>query len=613
MYQLSFSKNLKNILKEDSELSIIDKNIFSHFSLLFWEEHCVECVFEDGVNTCKTHSKRPDGGCATLENGFELIKNKKTIDGFSVKVKFKNLAKIETQWPFSPKMYKSYSYKIIAYAFHSIDKFFSLNLNFLNSLKSKKWKLYEKLRSYIFRLYKYIGNSSNTKLIPDYLLFQIENLNQNSKTNLQFELLSDNKIYYRNNLILNNRINTFLIDFNEINFGLNKESLFRIWSEDLVSPEILIHWAHIIKFKNKYKETLRFQDYIIANDYNKSKLKKVKCVVFDLDNTLWDGIIGDDNFSNVKPNPHILKFLSDLDSRGILCSIASKNEYEIAWKKIIDLGIQDYFLFPEIHWGEKYISIKNIANNLNIGLESIVFIDDSAYEQKSVKNFLPEVRIFESISSNLINNEIFNVPVTEESKNRRNFYLSDGQRKRDQQIYEIDDLSFIKSSNLQMDILNVDKNIIRCSELIQRTNQFNISKEKLSVDELKLHLKDNLSLCWRLKDKYGNYGIVGFLSYKIIENILEISEFAMSCRSAARFVEESIFTWLGYTYQNEIKSIIIKVQKTDRNRPIYHKIKQIGFKNIKNKKDAEYFKLDLLVYNEFLDVIKIIDKRDLSE
>lgn len=609
MYQLSFSKKLKNTSIKVDQLKIIDKNIFSNFSLLFWEEHCVECELEGKINTCKTHTKRPDGGCATLENGFELIKNNRVIDGFSVKVKFKTLAKIESQWPFRPKMYKPHSYKIFSYIFHSIDNFFSPNSNFSNFLKSKKWKLYEKLRSYIYRLYKYIANYENTYLKPDYLIFQIENLNPNNETNLQIEIISDNKISYRNNLILNDELNTFLIDFNDLSFGLSKENLFRIWSEDTVCPDILIHWAHIVKLKNKQKEILKLQKHIISNDPYKSNENKVKCVVFDLDNTIWEGIIGDDKFSEVKLNPNILKFLRDLDSRGILCSIASKNEYEIAWKKIVDLKIQDYFLYPEIHWGEKYISIQNIANNLNIGLDSIVFIDDSSYEQRAIKNFLPEIRIFESITSNLINNEIFDVPITNESTNRRKFYLSDGHRKREKQLNKLDDLSFIKSSNLKLQILNVDNNLIRCSELIQRTNQFNISKEKLNVDELNLHIKNYHSLCWQLNDKYGNYGIVGFLSFRILQNTLEMDKFAMSCRSASRFVEESIISWLCNMYQDEIKSIIIKINKTDRNNPIYEKIKQIGFKKMKKENDTEFLILNLINHSDFLDVIEIIDKR----
>lgn len=610
MYQLAFSKK-KNSTKvtEINKSNIIDHNIFSHFSLLFWEEHCVECVAQDGYNSCTLHGKRPDGGCASLVNGFENIKKSSTIDGFSVHTEFNKWAKIETQWPYKPSMYKAYLYKIFSFVFHSIDKIFASLPKFYKSSKNKNLKSYEIWRSYSYRLFKYIADNNKSNVAPDYLLLQIENLSQRNHSNLQIEILSDKKISYRNNLLLNKTINTFFIGFEELSFGFKEESLFRIWSDDLMPPNLIIHWAHLVKLKDKEKQPELYKNDLIKKKIEKLKNKKIKCVVFDLDNTLWDGIVGDDETSKIVLKKNVLEFIHKLDERGIICSIASKNEYSIAWKKLIELKIEDYFVYPEIHWGEKYNSIKNISKNMNIGTDAMAFIDDSPYERRAINNFLPEVRIFEEISDDLINKEEFDVLVTGEGKNRRKFYLSDDLRKKDKELYNADNLSFLKSCDMKINLLESSKNITRCTELIQRTNQFNISKYKFNKAELNSHLNQNDSFCWELKDKYGDYGIVGFLSYKINSKVIEISEFTMSCRAAARYVEESLFAWFNKSFSNSINTIKIKFYKTQRNNPIYEKLQQIGFKTTGKKNDQEDLILEFNEYKQHPDVIEITDNR----
>lgn len=608
MYQLSFTNPSKKNIKNYQQQLITNKNIFSHFSLLFWEEHCVECISKYGINTCNIHTKRLDGGCATLVNGFEVIKQRSTVDGFSVNTEFKRLSKLESQWPFKPKMYYILSYKFLSFTFHSIDKFFyKISKHFSFAIK-KNWRTYEIYRSYQYRLFKYIADNNHNNLKPDFLFFQIENLNEKIQSNMQIEILSDNKIRYRNKLVLKNKINTFLINFEELSFKFKNESLFRIWCDDSTEPNLLIHWAHLVKFKNKEKQLIKFKKNIIKNDHQINNINKIKCVVFDLDNTLWDGIVGDDNSSNIVLKDNVLKFIKDLDSKGIICSISSKNEYSVAYNKLKEFQIDQYFVFSEIHWGEKYISIKNISENMNINLDSIAFIDDSLFERRAVSNFLPEVKIFEKISLDLINDEIFDVPITNESRNRRKFYISDNQRKKDERLNSNDSLAFIKSCKLEIRILETKNNINRCCELLQRTNQFNISKHKYSLSDLSLHLKNNLSFCWDLKDKYGSYGIVGFISYNINHTVLEISEFTMSCRAAARYAEESLFTWLHDKHNNLIDKIIVNFQKSERNNPIYEKLIQIGFDNLSSE-NREKLVLNLVRHNKFSGVIKIIDKR----
>lgn len=110
--------------------------------------------------------------------------------------------------------------------------------------------------------------------------------------------------------------------------------------------------------------------------------QKIKCVVWDLDNTLWDGILteGDD----VQLRDGIIDIIKTLDERGILQSVASKNNFEDAYKKLEELGVAEYFLYPQINWNPKSEAVKKIAENINLGIDSFAFIDDSEFEREEV-------------------------------------------------------------------------------------------------------------------------------------------------------------------------------------------------------------------------------------
>src|SRR5258708_39532021 len=115
----------------------------------------------------------------------------------------------------------------------------------------------------------------------------------------------------------------------------------------------------------------------------------IKCVVWDLDGTLWQGTLleGDDLILT----PGMKGVIQELDNRGILQSIASKNDYVVAWEKLAAFGLDEYFLHPQINWANKSDSIKAIADKLGIGLDTFVFVDDQAFERDEVRYFLPEV------------------------------------------------------------------------------------------------------------------------------------------------------------------------------------------------------------------------------
>jgi FkbH-like protein len=123
--------------------------------------------------------------------------------------------------------------------------------------------------------------------------------------------------------------------------------------------------------------------------------KKVKCVVWDLDNTVWEGILSEDR--DVKLKSGIKDILRILDERGILQSVASKNEYDDAIKKLQEFGIDEYFLYPQISWNSKAESVRAVAEAINIGIDTLAFVDDQITEREEVGFSYPEVLLIDAL------------------------------------------------------------------------------------------------------------------------------------------------------------------------------------------------------------------------
>src|SRR5436853_7153139 len=183
-----------------------------------------------------------------------------------------------------------------------------------------------------------------------------------------------------------------------------------------------------------------------------TKRPSVKCVVWDLDNTLWDGILLED--TNVVLKPHVLDVIKTLDSRGILHSIASRNDHDTAIEKLSQLGLRDYFLFPQINWNSKAASIQNIAKLLNIGIDTFAFVDDQPFERDEVAFMIPEILCIDAqdIDTLVEMPEMQPRFITEDSKLRRTMYQSDVVRKQVEEEFVGSNEEFLATINLAFTI-----------------------------------------------------------------------------------------------------------------------------------------------------------------
>ena len=282
---------------------------------------------------------------------------------------------------------------------------------------------------------------------------------------------------------------------------------------------------------------------------------KVKCVAWDLDKTIWDDILIESDPMNLHLRPNIAEIIDELDKRGIIQVVISKNDEEQVIPVLKRLGIDNYFVYIIANWNSKSSNLMNAAKLLNININTFALIDDSEYERQEVKHNLPNVRTYnEKIDQQLLDLPEFTVPITDESKKRRVMYQTEAERKRIQTKFNGSDLDFLKDCKLKMEISNPSEETFeRTFELLQRTNQLNLSGNKYSREELKKLIgnNNNDSFVVKCQDRFGDYGQVGFFMLRKENDIAIIFEYAVSCRVAGKWIEPALIQWIAQKYNAE--------------------------------------------------------------
>lgn len=330
--------------------------------------------------------------------------------------------------------------------------------------------------------------------------------------------------------------------------------------------------------------------------------KKIKCLVWDLDNTLWDGTLaeGDD----VSPKRDSLRIIETLDGRGILQSIASKNDHDSAFAKLQELGLADYFLYPQINWNSKSHSIKRIADSINIGIDSIAFIDDQSFEREEVSFTHPEVFCIDETDRNrlLDMSEMNPRFITQDSKNRRQMYLSDIMRNQQEAEFMGPTDDFLLSLKMELVIADAAENDLqRAEELTVRTNQLNTTGYTYSYEELDFFRcsKEHRLLVAALDDKFGAYGKIGLALIECGEDCWNIKLLLMSCRVMSRGVGGALITHIRGLAKKAGVRLEAEMIPNDRNRMMYMTYKFAHFTEKEKKGELVVFENDLTNIPDF--------------
>ncbi len=288
--------------------------------------------------------------------------------------------------------------------------------------------------------------------------------------------------------------------------------------------------------------------------YGKSK----KCLVLDLDNTLWGGVIGDDGVQGlILGRDHAVgeafldfqQYVKDLQRRGVLLAVCSKNEPETALQGFSHpdsvLKLEDFSAF-KANWNPKHENIREIALELNIGLDSLVFVDDNPAERALVAAQLPEVTVPEvgsdvtRFAEALEAERYFEVEkLVREDLSRGSYYTANVQRNVSQAKYT-DYAEFLDSLEMTAEIAPFTPVYLeRITQLINKTNQFNLTTKRCTGAEVEAMAKDPrwVTLYGRLADKFGDNGLVSVLAGHVTGNALEMEIWLMSCRVLKREME----------------------------------------------------------------------------
>lgn len=326
-----------------------------------------------------------------------------------------------------------------------------------------------------------------------------------------------------------------------------------------------------------------------------------KLIVLDLDHTLWGGVVGDDGVENLELGGHswrgeafvaFQRELLALSRRGVQLAIVSKNEEETALKAIDShpemlLRLRD-FAGWKINWQDKAQNILSLTTELNLGLNSVVFIDDNPSEQRRVSEALPEVLVPDwpsdpaSFVTALHSLTCFgSVQTTEEDQQRTAMYVAERQRKESAKLIKtMDEWLLDLRLSLEVHALNeADKP--RILQLLNKTNQMNLSTRRLSekqlLDWLAPSSRDLISI--RVSDRFGEYGLTAIIGFELSNEICTVIDFVMSCRVMGRKVEEGLLHIASRFAIAHEKSLLQFIYlATDRNKPTQRMLEDSSLK-----------------------------------
>lgn len=343
--------------------------------------------------------------------------------------------------------------------------------------------------------------------------------------------------------------------------------------------------------------------------------KKAKCVIWDLDNTLWDGVLVEHGVEGVKPREDVFDVIRELDRRGIINAIASKNHFEIAEEALRKFDMWEYFCFPQISWGPKSEAVRAIKTSMNVGINTFLFVDDQPFERAEVEAVHPEVEVLtDEEGAALLDHPRCDVVVTDESRRRRSFYQQQMLREEAAPDAAEDYGSFLRSCEIVLEVEPLVEDLLdRAHELVQRTNQMNFSGQRYSRAQLASLAEDPAKECWvmRCTDRFGDYGIIGFGIVDRPSWCLE--DLMFSCRIQSKQIEHHFIAHLADKARADgVDVLAARYRKTLKNSPSGRVFDDLGFVAKGRIDDVRQLELDLTAFT-FPEKVVEIHERAASE
>ena len=438
-----------------------------------------------------------------------------------------------------------------------------------------------------------IDSSLNAKII----VFNYSEIDDKIYGNLSSQIESSflfqlRKLNYGMMILAQQETNFHLCDLSTVQNQLGRNSLFQ--ASVYVNTEMVLSIESLPLIADKLMSLISALD---------GKFKK--CLILDLDNTTWGGVIGDDGVENIqigslgigKAFTEFQYWAKKLKERGVILAICSKNTESVAKEPFENhpemvLRLGDIAVFVA-NWENKADNIRKIQQVLNIGFDSMVFLDDNPFERNIVRENLPEVDVPElpndpaEYLEYLYSLNLFEtVSSSNEDVNRTKQYQVEAQRVKSQKKF-VNENSFLESLDMVSKIESFNSfNTPRVAQLTQRSNQFNLRTIRYTDAEIKEISENNnyLTFAFYLKDKFGDNGLISIIILTKTDGSLFIDTWLMSCRVLKRGMEDFVINEIvKKAKRSGFTEIIGEYIKTQKNEMVKDHYSGLGFEKLKKK------------------------------
>lgn len=528
----------------------------SSMAIIPWSEHCTDCALPACFETCDIYMPRIGDRCRRFVDGIVHVFGVGGLLPYVAKVRFKRWAQLGAVG--NCRLWSLKAHRRI----ENVDLAFGWIV--------QAAPLPMALRSYLCRKYynlkkRWSAWQCRRSEIPDYFLLEAYNP-QTFNVSLSLTVRPADKLKamlpYQAQFDLAPGFNKLEVPGDEIHKLANLLELFDI----ALAPNEVEDGTAIYFGTASFVKDSQWRKSWQSSDDNDST--RTKCVVWDLDNTLWDGVLVEDGVENLRIRQDAVNAIRILDEHGVLNSVASKNNHDEAIEALKTFGLDEYFVHPTINWTPKSQSLRSVAEKLNIGLDTLLFVDDSPFERAEVEAAVPEVRVIDAAQCADLQElpECKHKP-TDDSRGRRMMYKAQETREVALTGFGEDYFTFLAHCELELTVRPLSTaSLQRVHELAQRTNQMNFSGTRYQIDELVRILEEDVldTYVMDCKDRFGSYGTVGFGVVDIEKPI--VLDLMFSCRVQSKRIEHAFLSYILNLYAaQEKRDLFVRYKKTSRN------------------------------------------------
>ena len=568
----------------------------SALAVLPWEEHCTECAIPECYESCPLYAARSDGRCRRFVDGFVPVSGETpSVGGEMFSVSFKRWGELMAYG--NSKLLRPGQARALEQAVRPAEALGRWSPDSGVAIRGRRGLTTRLVRRLKQRLVKQNPLRRADNDPPDYFLAEIHNPNPfGVSLSLAIRNSGDQGVPFQALLEVAPGFARYDVDGAEIARAVDLTKDFTI----TISPNITDPDYEGLELLFGLLTFVRDESYgraaAASRPADSSGEKPVKVLAWDLDNTVWEGTLIEDGLGSVALKPKVLEVIQELDRRGIVSTVVSKNNEADALEEVKRLGLEEYIVFPKVGWGPKSLALRELIQQFNVGEDTFAFIDDQPFEREEVRSTLPSVRVYDAVDCDgLLDRPEFSPPQSSESSRRREFYRN--QHAREEALSEFAGTyeDFLAKWNIRLFVNRARADQLdRITELAQRTNQLNFSGTRYSKETLGEMLEDDALDCFvmRCVDDFGDYGTVGFA---VVEREgPTLVDLMFSCRIQAKRVEHA---FLEFVLSREARQgqdqLMARYVRTERNSAAGQVFDDLAFELISIEDDVRNYRFAL--------------------